>query len=93
MFEGGKMKILNTGSSRVMLLAIAAGAVAFWHLYVQQSQMLTDPAHIYDSKYGAAIEALGLIGLIAIVISNCLKTIEKRLDTLERGRYETNREP
>jgi hypothetical protein len=68
-----------------MLLACVAGAVAFWHFYLQQTQMFSDPSHVYDQKYGATVEALGLIACITAVVSNCLKKIEERLDRLGKN--------
>jgi hypothetical protein len=82
------VKILKNGSSRVMLLALIAGVIAFWNLYIQQTQMFSTPVHVYDSKYGATVEALGLISWIAMVISNCLKKIEERLDKLEKSKQQ-----
>lgn len=82
------MKMFKTGSSQIMLLAAITGIIAFWHLYLQQTQMLSDPLHLYDQKYGAAIEALSLTATVSAVISNCLKKIEERLNVLEHGNLE-----
>jgi hypothetical protein len=82
------MKIFRTGSAQIMLVAVITGVIAFWHLYLQQSAMLSDPLHLYDQKYGAAIEALSLTATVGAVISNCFKKIEERLNKIEQRNLE-----
>ena len=77
------MKIFKSGSSAIVFLGYIAGIIAFWHFSIQQKQMFSSPYPVYDRKYGAAIEALGFISCITIVIGNFLKKIEKRLERIE----------
>lgn len=44
---------------------------------------LSDTSHTYDPGVGLGNEAIVLIGVIALVISQCLKIIEGRLSKLE----------